>query len=282
METMVGEAIAVTSADGTCIGGLRAGHGPPLVLVHGTSGSLAEWLPLLSRLAERYTVYAIDRRGRGRSGDRVPYTIESEFQDIAAVVDSIGERVNVFAHSYGAICALEAATITPTIRRLVLYEPPVPAGLPIRPYGLDERLRDRMAVGDPDGVLVAFLREMEHMPEDEIRALRSSPAWEPRLAAVRTLPRELRLPENYRFDRERFADFQVPTLILLGEHAPRFLHEAARVVALGVPTARIQVIAGARHAPTDAPPEQFLDPLTHFLEEPPARAAEVPEPVFTA
>jgi pimeloyl-ACP methyl ester carboxylesterase len=286
MEPMVGEAIEVTSADGTRIGGLRAGHGPPLVLVHGTGGSHARWLPLLPRLTERYTVYAIDRRGRGRSGDHVPYIIENEFDDIAAVLQAIGEPTSVFGHSYGAICSLEAATISPLVNRLVLYEPPVPAGLPIRPFGLDERLRERMAVGDPDGVLMTFLREMDGMKEEDILALRASPAWEPRLAAVRTLPRELRLSENYWFRPERFAGLRVPTLVLLGEHAPRFLHEGARVVVLGVPTARIQVLEGRRQAATDAPPEAFVDALLSFLAEPFTASEPVPpastEAVFTA
>jgi pimeloyl-ACP methyl ester carboxylesterase len=243
-------------------------------------------LPLLPRLTERYTVYAIDRRGRGRSGDHVPYVIESEFDDIVAVVESIGAPVSVFGHSYGAICALEAATISPLIARLVLYEPPVPAGLPIRPYGLDERLRERMAVGDPDGVLETFLREMDGMKDEDIGALRASPAWEPRLAAVRTLPREVRLPETYWFRPERFAGLRIPTLILLGELAPRFLHEGARVVALGVPSARIQVLPGLRHAATDAPPEAFVDSLVAFLQEPWQPAEPTPpastEAVFTA
>jgi pimeloyl-ACP methyl ester carboxylesterase len=289
MQALVGEAITVTSPDGTSIGGLRSGHGPPLVLVHGTGGTHARWLPLLPRLSDRFTVYAIDRRGRGRSGDRMPYEIEREFEDIAAVIDSIGEPVNLFGHSYGAICALEATLLTPAVRRLVVYEPPVPTGMRMRPYGLEERLRERMAVGDPDGVLVTFLREMERLPEEEIHAIRSSPAWEPRLAAVRTLPREIRLPESYRFQQDRFASLRVPTLILLGEHVPPFLHEAARVTALGVPTARIQVLPELRRAPLDAPPEQFLDALLQFFEESsgpePAflpEPAPLPGPVFTA
>jgi len=283
MQTLVGEALAVTSPDGTSIGGLRAGHGPPLVLVHGTGGSHAHWLPFLSRLTDRFTVFAIDRRGRGRSGDRVPYAIEREFEDIASVVDSIGEPANVFAHSYGAVCALEAALLTPGIRRLVLYEPPIPTGMRMRPYGLEERLRERMAVGDPEGVLVTFLREMARMPEEDIVALRASPAWEPRLATVRTLPREIRLPESYRFYPDRFSGFRVPTLILIGELSPPFLHEAARATALGVPTARIQALPGRRQAATDTPPEPFVDLMIDFVGEPSApEPAPQPGPVFTA
>ena len=76
---------------------------------------------------QRFTVYALDRRGRGGSEDAQPYTIEREFDDVAATVNAIGEPVNVLGHSYGALCALEAALRTDHIRKLVLYEPPIPS-----------------------------------------------------------------------------------------------------------------------------------------------------------
>jgi len=46
-------------------------------------------MPRLPPLEAKYTVYAVDRRGRGGSGDTAPYAIEREFEDIAAVGDSI-------------------------------------------------------------------------------------------------------------------------------------------------------------------------------------------------
>jgi pimeloyl-ACP methyl ester carboxylesterase len=60
-------------------------------------------------LEQRFTVYAVDRRGRGQSGDSPVYSIEREYEDIAAVVESIREPVNLLGHSYGALCSLEAA-----------------------------------------------------------------------------------------------------------------------------------------------------------------------------
>ena len=47
------------------------------------------WARLLPELEQHFTVYAIDRRGRGGSGDAVEYVIEREFEDVAAVVDAI-------------------------------------------------------------------------------------------------------------------------------------------------------------------------------------------------
>src|SRR4051794_14799138 len=94
----------VTSEDGTSIAYWRSGEGPPLVLVHGIASDHSRWAPVLLAFEQRYTVYAIDRRGRGGSGDSENFAIEREFEDVAAVVGSLGESVNLLGHSYGALC----------------------------------------------------------------------------------------------------------------------------------------------------------------------------------
>jgi pimeloyl-ACP methyl ester carboxylesterase len=98
------------------------------LLVHGTTDDADMWEPVLPAFELHRTVNAMDRRGRGGSGDREPYALEREWEDIAAAVDSIGTSVDAVAHSLGATCALEAARLTQHVRRLVLYEPPMPFG----------------------------------------------------------------------------------------------------------------------------------------------------------
>jgi pimeloyl-ACP methyl ester carboxylesterase len=83
------------------------------VLIHGAAADHNRWAPVLSALEERFTVFAIDRRGRGRSGDATDYALEREYHDVVAVVESAGEGVSVLGHSYGGICALEAADTIP-------------------------------------------------------------------------------------------------------------------------------------------------------------------------
>ena len=130
-----------TSGDGTQIGCEKSGAGLLLVLIHGTAADHARWAPVLPALRERFTVYACDRRGRGGSGDGPSYAMEREFEDVATVVDGIGGPVDLLGHSYGALCSLEAATRAKNLRRLVLYEPPIPAGMPITPPGVIDRLQ---------------------------------------------------------------------------------------------------------------------------------------------
>ena len=220
---MGGELKSVESPDGTVIGCHVAGAGPPMVLVHGTSADHTRWASVIPQLAARWTTYAVDRRGRGASSDAEPYAVESEFADVAAVIDAVGEEVDVIGHSYGAVCTLEGALRTSQIRRLVLYEPPLPVGIDIYPPGLIERLEALLAAGDREGVVTTFLREVVRMPADELDAMRRDPSWAGRLMAAHTIPRELRIADDYEPDFARFATLSVPTLLLVGGESPPFL-----------------------------------------------------------
>lgn len=126
------------------------------MLVHGTGGFSTRWKPILPALEKYRTVYAVDRRGRGESGDGSNYAIEREFDDVAAVVDPIGNGVDLLGHSFGAVCALEAGLRTSHLRKLILYEPPLAlVGLSIYPEGIVDRLRAQLdsgdRLGDPGG-----------------------------------------------------------------------------------------------------------------------------------
>src|SRR4029450_11134152 len=78
----------VTSRDGTQIAYWASGEGPPLMVVHGTTADHTRWRPWLPYLEPHATVHALDRRGRGASGDAPDYDVAREFEDVAAVVDA--------------------------------------------------------------------------------------------------------------------------------------------------------------------------------------------------
>jgi pimeloyl-ACP methyl ester carboxylesterase len=237
------------------------------VLVHGTSGSLVRWKPILPALEQHFTVYAVDRRGRGESGDAPGYAIEREFEDVAAVVDSIGGKVNLLGHSYGAVCSMEAALRTPNIRKLVLYEAPLALpGVQLYPEGIVDRLQSLLDAGDRRGVVATFFFEVVRMPDHEFELLQSTPVFQERLAAAHTLPRELQAHQGYQYKPERFKDLKVPTLILLGGDSPRVFKASVEAEHQALPNSRIVVLPGQQHNAIDNAPDLFTREVLAFLD----------------
>jgi pimeloyl-ACP methyl ester carboxylesterase len=251
-----------TSPDGTLIGFWRSGQGPPLLLVHGGTADHTRWAPVVPLLEPHATVYAVDRRGRGASGDAPDYAVEREFADIAAVVDAIGGPVDVLAHSYGALCALEAALLTAGVRRLVLYEPPV---LPPPRTEADDRLEELLAQGRRAEVVETFFRDIVGVDEAQLNRLRVMPSWPARVAAAHTVVRERLVRPPYRFHPQRFAGLGVPTLLLAGGDSPPFLRASTAAVAAALPDARVVTLEGEQHFAMDRAPERFVAEVLTFL-----------------
>jgi pimeloyl-ACP methyl ester carboxylesterase len=248
----------VVSADGTSIAVWRSGEGSPLVLDHG------RWAPVLSALEERFTVLAMDRRGRGGSGDADDYAIDREYEDVAAVVEWAGDGVDLLGHSHGGVCAIEAALLTDRVRKLVLYEAPM--GFLASPPHVVARLEELLAAGERDELLAVFLHEVAGLPSDQIALMRSLPAWEGRLAAAHAIPREERVNREYAFDPERFRELRVPTLLLQGGDSPAAFMQAAEALRSVLPDSRIAVMPGQRHAAMDTGTELFTTEVLRFLD----------------
>jgi pimeloyl-ACP methyl ester carboxylesterase len=233
----------VTAVDGTPIAYWHSGDGPPLILVHGSFDDHNVWAPVLPAFEEHFTVYAVDRRGRGGSGDGTGYSLESEAADIAEVVESIGgQEINLLGHSYGGVCALEAARRTPHLRRLVLYEPAVPAGIPFSPPGVIERIETLVGEGN-----------------------REDPSWPASVAAAHTLPREMRVVEGYVLEPARLRDLETPTLLLLGGDSLPSVKAATEAVDEALPNSRIVVMPGQAHVAMNTGTDLFTTEVMRFL-----------------
>jgi pimeloyl-ACP methyl ester carboxylesterase len=253
----------VTSGDGTRIAFERSGSGPPLVLVHGTSAERSSFRLVGPRLTDRFTLYAVDRRGRGESGDSTDgYAIEQEFADIAAVVDSLAQPADLFGHSYGATVALGAAPLARNLRRLILYEPA--PGVPQVDQDLLARLDALVAEGEREQLLSVFMTEVVRDP-DALELLRASPMWKLRVDAAHTIPRELRAEESYRPDSNAFASLSVPALLLLGSESPQWAKKGTEVVESVLPDSRVAVLEGQGHIAIMTAPELVADEAARFL-----------------
>jgi pimeloyl-ACP methyl ester carboxylesterase len=257
----------VYSTDGTPIAYARSGTGPPLLLVHGITGDHRRWAAVLPALEAHFTVYAMDRRGRGQSGDVAAYSLAAEADDIVAVIAAIGTPTALLGYSSGAICALEAATRTDRMRRLVLFEPPIaiPPGQPMTPPAVLDRMGAQVAAGDHEGATLTFLREAVRLPEPAITRARQDPSWSIRIATAPRTEREMRAVEGYHFAPERFAALAVPTLLLMGgETAP---HQRAAIDALAatLPDNQVRVLEGHGHTAPDSAPDLFAREVVRFL-----------------
>ena len=117
----------IRSLDGTAIAFDRSGTGEPLVLVGGAFSyrRYPGQVKLAGLLAERFTVYSYDRRGRGDSGDTPPYAPGREIEDLAAMISAAGGQAHVWGLSSGAVLALDAAAAGLPIRKLAVQEPPL-------------------------------------------------------------------------------------------------------------------------------------------------------------
>lgn len=254
----------VTSADGTRIAFEKSGNGPSLILVHGASASSARWGNIRPLLEEHFTVVAVDRRGRGESGDGSgPYSIEAEYADVAAVVDAMAEPVILFGHSYGGIAALGATKLTDRIAALVIYEAPVQAkgDTPIKVL---DRLDATLDEGDREGVLKIFCEEIVRMRPGDVAALRASPAWPARVAAAHTIGRELRVVESFDAGALPLGQISMPTLLLHGSDSPDFLVNSMHKLASLMPRSKQIALEGQQHVAMDTAPQMLTDTVLEF------------------
>jgi pimeloyl-ACP methyl ester carboxylesterase len=262
-----------TSRDGTEIAYWTSGSGPPLVLVHGAPADHTRWQPLLPYLEPHATVHAMDRRGRGASGDGPEYRLTREFEDVVAVVDAVaaasGRAVDVYGHSFGGLCAFGAATLTLSIRRLALYEgwPLVNPEAQALPPALGERLDALLAEGNHEAVVETVFRELLMMSDEELAALRAQPGWPARVAAAQRIAREIQAISEAAFDPEQTAKITVPTLMLTGEDSPDPAAADIGSVSGALPDAHIVVLEGQQHVADVLAPEVFVAHLVAFLRD---------------
>jgi pimeloyl-ACP methyl ester carboxylesterase len=259
----------VVSRDGSSIGFESVGSGPPMVLVHGGTADSHRWDPVADLLAKRFTVHVLDRRGRGMSTAEAdgPYDIKREGEDVAAVVEAVGENVYVVGHSYGALCSLEAALVTDAIGRMMLYEPPAATpGVQVTEAEALAHVRSAVESGDRELILETFYLEVLHLSSSELDAVKAMPVWEARLKAAPTILRELEQVESFDIS-ERLSKISVPVRFLLGTESPGYFRLAATAIAEHLRRADIVELQGHAHLAIDGDPQLFVSTVFAFADE---------------
>jgi pimeloyl-ACP methyl ester carboxylesterase len=269
--TPTAPSMVVRSRDDTPIAVFTSGDGPGLVLAHGATADHTAFRVVGPLLAGSFTVHAMDRRGRGASGDGAgPYSIEREFEDVAAVAETLaaagGAPVDVFGHSYGGRCALGAALVTDAIRRVISYEgAPTPPGSSYHPVGVEARLRKRLEAGDRDGALATFLSEVVGMSAADLAAYRADAIWPTRAAAAGTILRELEAEADPAASLDRLAAVRQPVLQLLGGESLLVFRDATVALDSRLADSRMVIIEGARHAAHHTHPGEVVRAVQAFL-----------------
>ncbi len=267
----------ITSPDGTQIAYEQYGSGPSFVLVHGGFVDRTFWGPSVPLLTKHFTVYAMDRRGHGTSGDYpafpAEWTLEREYEDVLALLATLGEPVNLLGHSSGARVALHAARRSPQVSRLVLYEPPLLG--PVVPETL-ARLHAALAAGDADGVVSAALGDVvgaasnPDLPAEArsqmLAGMRQSPVWAGALRNIRGIPAEVESYSTYRFDPAEFRDFATPTVLLLGSVSGPVMQRWVEELQAALPCSRIMMLEGQGHGAMIDAPELFACTVQEALD----------------
>ena len=262
---------SVLSSDGTRIAFHRLGSGPAVVFVHGSLSTHTDWMRVASLLADRFTCFLIDRRGRPKSGEGLsPYSIDREVEDIAAVLEAArtasGPEAALVAHSYGAICALEAAMRHP-VSRLVLYEPPLLVGGSVS----DEHLKQyasAVAEGDLDKAVELGLTNFSRLSAAEVAAARTTPGWQRLRALAKSWVRELQAMDALSQDVERYRALSCPSMLLVGSLSPRQpMQDASRALSAVLPGARLEWLSGQGHVAMRLAPELVARLLGEFLAQ---------------
>jgi pimeloyl-ACP methyl ester carboxylesterase len=262
------ELITATSKDGTRIGVECAGTGPTLLFIHGGVGDRTRWTPMFPLLASTFTTCAMDRRGRGASGDSPEYSLSKEAEDVAAVVNSRSGPVFVLGHSYGAVAALEAAFLTDRIAKLMLYEPPLhePVGTNL---AVAARVEEMIGKGELEQAFLTFQIEIVKQSPEEIARMKARPTWAGLVASIAVHPRQMRALSAYRFDASRMKSVTMPTLLLTGdETSSPYARQSIGALRESLPNATVVVLARQAHNAMDGGREVLADAIIKFAAPP--------------
>ncbi|SEO65986.1 Pimeloyl-ACP methyl ester carboxylesterase [Amphibacillus marinus] len=228
-----------TSKDGTKIAYEKSGQGPSLILIGGAFShrKFNGLVKLADILADHFTVYNYDRRGRGDSDDQPPYSITKEIEDLNAVIATSDNPVFVWGLSSGAVLALEAAEQGSNINKLVLHEPPfvVTPSDQTAPTDFTKHVIQLIAEDKRADAIKYFMTKGMGAPGFIVTMMRFMPrVWQDLINVAHTLPYDATLLDGYMegkpLSQEPWKNVCMPTLVLVGTESPASLRRGAKAL----------------------------------------------------
>ncbi|MFF0270065.1 alpha/beta fold hydrolase [Kribbella sp. NPDC004536] len=249
----------VVSKDGTELAYDVTGRGPGLVLIAGAFTGRAYFAEYAEALSSAYTVISYDRRGRGDSGDTLPYAVEREWEDLDAVRSATDARY-ACAFSSGSMVLLQAGL---PFEKQVVVEPPFRVeGAPPVPERYVERLQEYVAAGNPGGAAELFMVEAVGQPKEVVEQIRQTPMWSGLEAMAPTLVYDALQMGDSAVPTELLGSVDVPTLGLYSNASPEWLQRAVRETAAALRHGSVGGHDGTFHT---LPPETLAKALTGYL-----------------
>ena len=255
------------SADGTRIAYEQFGTGTPLITVTGASAHRRLMRPTAEAFGRHFRAVAYDRRGRFDSGDTLPYAVEREIEDIAALIAAVGGGpVHLYGHSSGAGLALRAAAAGLPVARLVLHDPPYAPDDPAAQEAARKWagvLADLLGRGEPAEAIAEFVRRVG-APEAVAQQVKSSPEM---VAMAPTLAYDSAVMDDESggaVPADLARRVTQPTLVLVGSESPPFMLEVGQQLAELMPAGSMEVLAGQDH---NADPEVTAPVVARFLSQ---------------
>ena len=247
----------VSSKDGTRIAFDRLGQGPTVILVGGALQYRAidpRTTELAEKLASQFTVINYDRRGRGDSGDRLPYAPEREIEDLEALIGAVGGSAALYGSSSGGVLALDAANrLGARITKLAVYEPPFIVDDSRPPTASDylERLQTLVAAGQSGDAVALMMTEAAGVPAEYVAAMRLEGFWAGFEAVAPTLVYDATIVGDTQSGQplptERWNAVTLPTLVLDGGASHPHMHSAANALAVLLHDAQRRTLEGQDH-----------------------------------
>jgi len=257
---------SVISKDGTKIGYRQMGHGPGLIILHGTFESAQSHMELAEVLSDSFTLYMPDRRGRGTSPySSQEFSIQKDIEDLQAILQKTNTHY-VFAVSAGAIIALHAALQGSFIRKIAIWEPPLVFDS-TKGYAMLNRYDKEIAAGRlPDAMVTAmkggkfappiftmlprfilrgFTNKM--MKGEESKATKDDVTM--RMLAP-TIHHDFKLSLDNIGTKDIFKNIIIPTLLVGGSKSPKYLKQSVALLEKTIPNNKRVEFKGLNHGGT--------------------------------
>ncbi|WLR46604.1 alpha/beta hydrolase [Halobacillus litoralis] len=238
------------SKDGTTLAYDVYGNGPPLIYITGASCHRS-FKPIVQDakiFSSEFTVYNYDRRGRGDSGNTLPYSIEREIEDIEAMIDAAGGMAHLYGHSSGAVIALEAALrLGNKVQKVTMYDAPYVRDEKEKAEykQLSQKIHKLLENEKNSEAMLTFLKGIG-MPKIFVLLLPLFHGWKTTKALAPTLAYDITLTQDMP-PVKRATQISIPIQIIVGEKSPASINDVGRQLTKAIPNAKFVQLAKQDH-----------------------------------